>query len=326
MRAARFHEFGSPDVLRLETVPDPEADAGHAVVAVYAASINPSDVANVAGRFPATTLSRTPGRDYSGIVVAGPAEWLDAEVWGTGDAGFAVDGSHAELIRVPVASLRRKPSTLSHAEAASIGVNFATAWLGVADYAALKAGETLVVIGAGGGVGGAAVQIAHRLGARVIGIDRTQPPEDAPAAKLAERIVTPAPEEATAVIRELTGGRGADVVLNAVGGTTFEPSLAMLAHQGRMAVISSPGQRRVTFDLLDFYHNESRLLGVDSLARDMTASADLLDGIAPGFEDGSFHAPIIAHRVGLEEAADAYRHVAAGTRGRVVIVPERSEP
>lgn len=324
MRALRFHEFGSPDVLRLETLSDPQADAAHAVVAVRAASINPSDVVNVAGRFPATTLSRTPGRDYSGVVVAGPAEWIDAEVWGTGDAGFAVDGSHADLIRVPIASLRRKPSTLSHAEAASIGVNFAAAWLGVADYAALKTGETLVVIGAGGGVGGAAVQIGRRIGARVIGIDRSMPPEGSPAAKMADRIVTPAPEEAAAMIRELTDGRGADVVLNTVGGATFEPSLAMLAHRGRLAVLASPGQPRVALDLLDFYHNESQLLGVDTLKRDMTASADLLDGIAPGFEDGSYLAPIIARSVGLEDAADAYRSVASGTRGRVVIAPDQA--
>lgn len=321
MRALRFHEFGSPDVLRLEGVPDPQADAGHAVVAVRAASINPSDVANVAGRFPATTLSRTPGRDYSGVVVAGPAEWLDAEVWGTGDAGFAVDGSHAELIRVPVASLRRKPTALSHAQAAAIGVNFAAAWLGVADYAALRAGETLVVIGAGGGVGGAAVQIGRRIGARVIGVARSQPHADAPAARMAERIVTPAPEDAAAVIRDLTGGRGADVVLNTAGGATFEPSLAMLAHRGRLAVLASPGQPRLSFDLLDFYHNESQLLGVDTLKRDMTASAGLLDALAPGFEDGSFLPPVIARSVRLEDAADAYRSVAAGTRGRVVIAP-----
>ena len=323
MRALRFHEFGSPDVLRLETVSDPQADAGHAVVAVRAASINPSDVGNVAGRFPATTLPRIPGRDYSGVVVAGPAEWMGAEVWGTGDGGFAVDGSHAEFIRVPVASLRRKPKALSHAEAASIGVNFAAAWLGVADYAALKAGETLVVIGVGGGVGGAAVQIGRRIGARVIGIDRAQPPGGSPAAKIADRIITPAPEDAAAAIRELTDGHGADVVLNAVGGATFEPSLAMLAHRGRLAVLASPGQPRVSFDLVDFYRNESQVFGIDTLKRDMIASTELLDGIAPGFEDGSFIAPIIAQSVGLEGAVDAYRSVAAGTQGRVVIAPAR---
>lgn len=111
------------------------------------------------------------------------------------------------------------------------------------------------------------------------------------------------------------------MVLNTAGGATFEPSLAMLAHRGRLAVLASPGQPRLSFDLLDFYHNESQLLGVDTLKRDMTASAGLLDALAPGFEDGSFLPPVIARSVRLEDAADAYRSVAAGTRGRVVIAP-----
>jgi NADPH:quinone reductase-like Zn-dependent oxidoreductase len=322
MRALRFHETGAPSVLRLETVPDLQADAENAVVAVHAASINPSDVGNVRGNFPRTTLPRTPGRDYSGVVVAGPADWIGAEVWGTGDAGFARDGSHAEAIAVPVASLRRKPSALNHAQAASIGVTFAAAWLGIVEYAGLRTGETLVVIGASGGVGGAGVQIGRRIGARVIGVDRSAPNPDSPAARMADRIITPPPEEAAAAIRELTGGRGADVVLNAVGGPTFEPSLGMLAHRGRLAVLASPGQRRQSFDLLDFYHNESRMFGVDTLARDMTASAAILDGLAPGFEDGSFLPPIIDRTVGLDDAVEAYEAVAAGARGRVVLTPQ----
>ena len=319
MRALMFRKFGSPDVLRLETVPDPQPDRDHAVVAVRAASVNPSDIVNVAGRFPYTTLPRIPGRDYSGVVVEGPPDWIGADVWGTGDGGFTVDGSHAELIRVPVSSLRLKPTSLSHAQAASIGVNFAAAWLGVVEYAALRPGETLVVIGSSGGVGGAAVQIGRRIGAHIIGIDREAPPADAPAARMADRIVTPPAAEAAELIRELTGGRGAHVVLNAVGGPTFEPSLNMLAHRGRLAVLASPGQPRQSFDLLDFYHNESQLFGVDTLKRDMTASADLLEGLTPGFEDGSFQPPIIAGTVGLEAAVEAYRTVAAGARGRIAI-------
>jgi NADPH:quinone reductase-like Zn-dependent oxidoreductase len=321
MRALRFHQKGPPTVLRLETVPDPQADADTAVVAVHAASINPSDVGNVAGNFPRTTLPRTPGRDYAGLVVAGPADWIGAEVWGTGDAGFTRDGSHAEAIVVPIDSLRRKPSALSHAEAASIGVTFAAAWLGVVEYARLGAGETLVVIGANGGVGGAAVQVGRRIGARVIGVDRSPPNPASHAARMAERITTPAPGDAAAAIRQLTGGRGAEVVLNTVGGATFEPSLGMLAHRGRLVVLASPGQRRQSFDLLDFYHNESRLFGVDTLARDMTASAAILDGLAPGFEDGSFLPPIIDRTVDLAHAIEAYQAVAAGARGRVVLTP-----
>ena len=103
-----------------------------AVVRVMAASINPSDVKNVAGAMKQTTLPRIPGRDFAGVVEAGPAEWIGAEVWGTGgDVGFTRDGTHAELIAVPVASLRRKPETLSFEQAASVGVNYMAAWCGI---------------------------------------------------------------------------------------------------------------------------------------------------------------------------------------------------
>ena len=143
-----------------------------------AASINPSDVKNVAGGMKQTTLPRIPGRDFSGVVEAGPADWVGAEVWGTGgDAGSIRDGSHAELIGVPVASLRRKPDALSFDQAAAVGVNYIAAWCGI-EAAGLKAGETVFLIGAGGGVGGAAAQVARHLGARVIGADRHVPHPD----------------------------------------------------------------------------------------------------------------------------------------------------
>lgn len=323
MKALRFYEFGAPDVLRLENLPDPQADTSHAVVAVHAASINPSDIRNIEGRFPMTTLPRTPGRDYAGVVVAGPKTWLDAQVWGTGDAGFAVDGSHAAFIRVPVASLRRKPAQLSYEQAASIGVNFAAAWLGVVEYAKLREGETLVVIGAGGGVGGAGVQIGHASGARVIGISRKALSEGSPAAQMTDHAMTLPSAEAVLAVRELTLGRGADVVLNTVGGETFEPSLAMLAHRGRLLVLASPSQRRQSLDLLDFYHKEAQMFGVDTLKRDMVASAALLDAMGPGFEAGRLIAPVIARTVGLGQAVDAYKQVSAGMQGRIVIIPDQ---
>ena len=321
MQALRFDRFGNPDVLRIETVPDPQPDETNAVVAVRAASVNPSDVSNVAGRFPQTTLPRTPGRDYAGVVIAGPPEWLGVEVFGTGDFGFAHDGTHAERVAVPVASLRRKPATLSHTQAASLGVTFFASWIGVVEYAQLKSAETLAVIGANGGVGNAAAQIGHWLGARVIGVDRFAPEPESPGAKLFDRFVTAAGPDATAAVRDWSGGRGVDVVLNAVGGPTFEPALKMLAHRGRMALLASPGERREGFDLVDFYHNESQLFGLDTLKRDATAAALVLEALAPGFEQGALLAPQIARVEPLKRGADAYRSVAAGSPGRVVISP-----
>jgi NADPH:quinone reductase-like Zn-dependent oxidoreductase len=117
-----------------------------------------------------TTLPRVPGRDYAGTVVLGPAEWIGAEVWGTGgEIGYSIDGSHADRIAVPIASLRRKPRSLSLEQAAAIGVIYLAAWVGVVEYARVAAGETLLVIGANGGVGEAVAQIGKWRGARVIG-------------------------------------------------------------------------------------------------------------------------------------------------------------
>jgi NADPH:quinone reductase len=314
MKALRFHQHGEPDVLAVETIPDPEAGPAEAVVEIHAASVNPSDVKNVAGRMSQTTMPRTPGRDYSGVVIAGPDEWIGAEVWGSGDAGFTRDGTHAERMVVPAASLRRKPATLSHEQAASIGVNFITAWCAVVEAGQLQAGETIAIIGLGG-VGGAAAQIAKRIGARVIGVAR-QPTQN----RYTDAFVVSSEGDPLARLRALTGG-GANVVFDTVGGSMLETALPMLALRGRLVEISATDRRQVSFDLADFYHNESRLLGVDSLKRDLVASGTLLEAMRAGFEDGSYQPPVIAQSFSLDDAAAAYRAVAAGTKGRVVIVP-----
>ncbi|MDR3387260.1 MAG: zinc-binding alcohol dehydrogenase family protein [Rudaea sp.] len=305
----------------LETVdlPTPQADADSVVVQIKAASVNPSDVKNVSGHFEHTVLPRTPGRDFSGVVVDGPQAWLGAEVWGTGgDIGFTRDGTHAHFIKVPLTALSRKPTTLSHAEASAIGVNFVVAWLGTVEYAHLQAGETIAVIGAGGGVGGAVVQIAKARGARVIAMDRHPLSPDTPAGRLIDDYV-PFDENATARLKALTGGAGADVVYDTVGGVAFATALSLVKRRGRVLEISATGQRRVELDLIDFYHNETQLLGVDSAKLGVAESAPLMTALVEGFESGKLQAPAIAQEFPLERAREAYAAVAAGTRGRVVI-------
>jgi NADPH:quinone reductase-like Zn-dependent oxidoreductase len=150
MRAIRFKSFGDPAVLELAQIAAPAITETTALVRVMAASVNPSDVKNVAGAMKQTTLPRIPGRDFAGVVEAGPPEWIGAQVWGTGgDTGFSRDGTHAEMIAVPVASLRRRPDNLSFDQAASVGVNYMAAWCGL-EAAGLRAGETVLLIGAGG--------------------------------------------------------------------------------------------------------------------------------------------------------------------------------
>jgi NADPH:quinone reductase-like Zn-dependent oxidoreductase len=321
MRAIRFEAFGDPSVLHLENAPLPAPDENTALVRVMSASINPSDVKNVAGAMKQTTLTRIPGRDYAGLVEAGPMEWIGAEVWGTGgDVGFTRDGTHAEVISVPVASLRRKPERLSFDEAGSIGVNYMAAWCGL-EAAGLRAGETVLLIGAGGGVGSAAAQIAQRLRARVIAADRSAPRPDAPILGIAERLIIDA-KDLPAEVRAATGGRGADVVFDLVGGVMFRGAVNSLARAGRLIEIAATGQREVSFDLADFYHNEGRIIGVDTLKYDLIASAKALDALTPGFAAGDYRAAPIARVFGLGEAQEAYRKVAGGARGRVALHPQ----
>ena len=321
MRAIRFGAFGDPSVLEVAEVAAPAIGETAALVRVMSASVNPSDVKNVAGAMKQTTLPRIPGRDFAGVVEAGPAEWVGAAVWGTGgDTGFTRDGTHAELIAVPVASLRRKPDALSFDQAASVGVNYMAAWCGI-EAAGLKAGETLLLIGAGGGVGSAAAQIARRLGARIIGADRRAPRPNAPINAIAEKLIIGA-EDLPAEVRAATGGIGAHVVFDLVGGVMFRSAVNSLALRGRLIEIAATGLREVTFDLADFYHNESRLFGVDTLKRDLTASAEVLDALTPGFVAGDYSAAPIAGTCGLGAAQHAYRKVAAGAAGRIVLRPQ----
>jgi NADPH2:quinone reductase len=321
MRAIRFKAFGDPSVLELAEVAAPASDERTALVRVMAASINPSDVKNVAGAMKQTTPPRIPGRDYAGLVEVGPAEWIGAEVWGTGgDTGLTRDGTHAELIAVPEESLRRKPDTLSFHQAASVGVNYMAAWCGI-EAAGLKPGETVLLIGAGGGVGSAAAQIARRLGVRVIGADKHAPHPDAPIRAIAEKLIIGA-EDLPAEVRAATGGKGADVVFDLVGGMMFRSAVNSLALRGRLVELAATGQREVSFDLADFYHNGSRLFGVDTLKRDLTASAEVLDALTPGFVAGDYCAAPITETCGLGDAQEAYRKVAAGSAGRVVLRPQ----
>jgi len=319
-RALRFDAFGGPEALALQHVPVTDPAPGEALVEVWAASVNPSDVKNLAGRMRQTVPPRTPGRDFAGIVVAGPADWVGAEVWGTGgDIGFTRDGSHAAYLLLPVAALARKPARLSFEEAAAIGVNYVTALIGL-DYAALQPGETLLVIGATGGVGGAACGIGARLGARVIAACRGRLDPATPAARSG---AVPLDIEAgglEATLRDRTAGRGVDVVYDCVGRPDLTTAaLAALGFGGRMIVIAGTPGEQVPIELIPFYRRECRLIGVDSLKRSTADCAPRMVTLSEGFESGDYPAPPIAARYPLSEGKAAYAAVARGTRGRVVL-------
>ncbi len=163
MLAVRINHFAPPSQLQIEELPKPTLVTGEVLVKVCAAGINPSDVKNVSGNMQHTSLLRTPGRGFAGIVVEGPDDLVGTEVWGTGgDIGFTRDRTHAEYIALPKEAVNPKPQSLSMEEVGSIRVTYATAWLCI-DAAQLYAGETLLVIGATGVIGTVRRQSDHSL-------------------------------------------------------------------------------------------------------------------------------------------------------------------
>ncbi len=305
MRSLRFSEFGPPSVLKIEEVAIPEPGTGEALVQVKAAAINPSDIGDVAGRFKSTTLPRTPGRDFAGIVVKGKQP-EGAEVWGScPELGVIRDGSHAEYVVVPAEMLSLKPESLSMAQAAAIGVPYITAWASLMNTAQIQPGETILIVGAAGAVGQAGTQIANWKQARVIGADMRSDPIPG-----TESVINTKTEDLRERVLELTAGKGVDAVFDTVGGTLFEPALRSLRHGGRQVAISSAGDPRVSFNLVDFYHNRSRLFGVDTYGLTPRQIAEIEDEVRAGFESGALKPPPI-EIVPFDKAVDAYSRVAA---------------
>lgn len=314
MKALRFHQFGTPSVLRIEEIARPEPGRGEALVRIQAAAINPSDVKNVAGQFPATTLPRTPGRDFTGVVVAGP-RYEGKQVWSSAPGlGLTRDGVHAEYAVVPAECLSLLPAHLTPQQASAIGVPFITAWVCIHRAAKLQPGETILIVGASGAVGQAATQIAVWQKARVLAAATSSAPLAG-----AEAVINTTSEDVRERVLALTGGRGADAVLDAVGGAMFEPALRSLRVGGRQIAITSARDRRVNFDLVDFYHNESHLIGVDTMKLTARDVGEIADKLRQGFETGELQIPP-PETVPFGQAVTTYEAVARGhTRAKYVL-------
>jgi NADPH2:quinone reductase len=322
MRALRFEKTGSLDELSIRDVPEPTPAEGEVLVQVKAAAVNPSDIKNVLGKMHATTVPRTPGRDFAGIVVGGSKELLGKSVLGSGgNLGFGRDGSHAEYLTVPANAVLALPKGLSFEQGAGIGVAYMTAWAALVNAARVQKGETVLVTGTLGNVGSIAARIAHRLGARVFGTVRSTADLARAGGLPVEVWIDLQAHELADGIRAATAGRGVDVVLDAVGGGVFEKCLESLAWRGRQVAIASNPEPRVGFNLVDFYHNESRLLGVDSLKLSFEEAAGILRSLIPAIESGDLPPPKV-EAYPLDEATKIYRGVAdTSIKGKPVLVP-----
>ena len=322
LRAMRLHaKVSSIDDLAptIEAQQKPVLKSGEALVRVYSAGVNPSDVKAALGIMPKAIFPRTPGRDFSGVVVDGPSDWIGKEVWGSGgDVGITRDGSHAGWLVLPILALHEKPSNLSFEEAGSVGVPFVTAYEGFRRSGLPKPGQTVAVMGANGKVGQAAVQIAAMYGANVIAIQRSEQyisfsstPVHVVNAKELQ------PDEIAQKILLFSNGKGADIVYNTVGSAYFEAANKSLAKGGTQIFIATQ-DRAVPFDIFTFYRGMHTFVGIDTLALDCIDSTKLLNLLRAGFESGKLK-PFKVDRVfNLDNALEAYKLVLGGAQDRVV--------
>jgi NADPH2:quinone reductase len=294
----------------------------HVLIEIKAAAVNPSDVKAAIGLMAYAVFPRTSGRDYAGVVIAGPPGMIGREVFGSsGDLGIRRDGTHATHLVVEADAVVEKPKNLSWAETAGIGVPFVTAIEGFRRAGMPKSGETVLVMGVTGKVGQAAVQIASWRGARVIGVARKDEAYAGHANGPVEMIDSSASDVAERV-RELTDGKGADIVFNTVGDPYFQAAHQSLALRGRQILIAAI-DRIVQFNILEFYRGQHSYFGIDTLGLSSVATGAVLRELVPGFL--SEHLQPFAIRPNaiypLEDAKAAFLAVAGSSRDRIILRP-----
>jgi len=296
--------------------------ANEVLIEIAAAAVNPSDVKAATGLMAYAVFPRTPGRDYAGVVIDGPSGWIGREVFGSsGDLGIRRDGTHATHLAVEADAVVEKPKNLSWDEAAGIGVPFVTAMEGFRRAGMPSKDETVLVMGVNGKVGQAAVQIASWHGARVIGVVRRSESYEGHANAGVDVIDASATDVATRV-RELTDGKGADIVFNTVGDPYFQAAHQSLALRGRQILIAAI-DRIVQFNILEFYRGQHTYVGIDTLGLSSVATGAVLKELVPGFASGHLKPfPILPAAIySLENARSAFVAVAGSSRDRIILRP-----
>jgi NADPH:quinone reductase len=303
----------------VEKQPPPLIKSGEALVRVHSAGVNPSDVKAALGIMPKAIFPRIPGRDFSGVVVDGPSDWIGKEVWGSGgDVGITRDGSHAGWLVLPISALHEKPSNLTFDEAGSVGVPFVTAYEGFRRSGLPASGQTVAVMGANGKVGQAAVQIASMNGANVIAVQRSEKYETFSDGSVhTVNAKDSSPDEIAQKILQLSNGKGADIIFNTVGSAYFEAANKSLAKGGTQIFIATQ-DRAVPFDIFTFYRGMHTYVGIDTLALDCAESTKLLSLLRMGFESGKLKPFKVDQVFDLEDALEAYKLVLGGSQNRVV--------
>lgn len=323
MRAVVLEGAGGPEVLSVKTVPVPVPGEGELRVRVRASGINRADLLQRMGRYPAPEgwPQEILGMEFSGVVDAvGPG----VERWRPGEAvmGLLGGGGYAEFVTTHASTVVPAPSSLDLEDAGAIPEVFMTAFDAVVLQAGLQAGETLLVHAVGSGVGTAALQLAKALGAVTVGTSRT-PEKLERARSLGLDHAVPGDAEWPDGVLEATGGRGADVILDLVGGPYLEGNQRVVALRGRHVVVGVPGGASAQIDLRAMMVRRAQLRGTVLRARPVEQKAELAEAfearVLPLFDEGRAR-PIIHRVFPPEEVAEAHRLMAANENfGKLLI-------
>ncbi|ONN67480.1 NAD(P)H-quinone oxidoreductase [Herbaspirillum sp. VT-16-41] len=309
MRAIEIKEFGGPEVLQPCERPVPELKPGEVLIKVHAAGVNRPDVFQRTGNYPVPPgASDLPGLEVAGEIVAGEL----------GDSGFRLGdlvcalvqgGGYAEYCAAPLAQCLPVPKGLSALEAAALPENYFTVWSNVFDRGQLSGEETLLVQGGSSGIGVTAIQIARALGHRVFATAGSADKCRACEELGAERAINYKTEDFEAVVKELTGGRGVDVILDMVGGDYLPREIKALADDGRLVFIAQLGGAKGQLDMGQVMRRRLTITGSTLRPRPVAfkaaIAANLRQHVWPLIEAGKIK-PVIHQRFPLEQAAQAH--------------------
>lgn len=320
MKAIRVSAYGGPEVLKLEEVPAPQVGPGQVLVRNHAIGVNPVDTylrANIDNRGP--KLPYTPGSDSAGVVEAVGAGVTSVKAGDRVYVGGTASGAYAELSLCTEAQVHPLPASVSFAQGAAMNVPYATAYHALFQRAHGDAGESVLVHGASGGVGIAAVQLARARGMTVFGTAGTDAGRRLVHEQGAHHALDhTAPDYVDELLR-LTGGKGVDVVLEMLANVNLQNDLGIVAMHGRIAVIGNRGT--IEINPRGAMNKNAAILGVALFHAAPAQLAAIHAALVEGLRNGTLR-PVIAREIPLSQAPLAHEAVmAAGHRGKIVLVP-----
>lgn len=320
MKAIRVERWGGPEVLQMQTVADPTPAAGQILVRVRAAGVNPFETVVRAGQYAQLpTLPYTPGHDGAGVIAA-----VGAGVRGRapGDRVYlagSVSGTCAELALALPEQVHTLPERIRFTQGAALGVPYATAYRALFQRARARAGETVLVHGATGGVGLAATQLARAAGLLVIGTGGTEAGRRLVAAQGAHHVLDHRAPDCAEQLLALTNGRGVDLILEMLANVNLGRDLALLAPHGCVVVIGSRGP--VEINPRDAMARDASILGMVLWNTPPADLAAIHMALEAGLASGALN-PVVGHEFPLAEAAAAHAQIGQpGALGKVVLIP-----